>query len=55
MVNPRLLCSTLSATGSGFRFVLDPEFLKGCYPGPGELDSGFPSGDYLVSRFPWDW
>ena len=42
MVKPRLVWLTLSATGSGFRFVLDPGFPKGDYPGPGESDSGFP-------------
>ena len=42
MVNPRLVWLTFLVTGSGFRFVLDPGFSLGGYPGPGESDSGFP-------------
>ena len=42
MVNLRLVQLTLSATGSGFSFVLDPGFHYGDYPGSRELDSGFP-------------
>ena len=55
MVKPRLVWLNLLATGSGLLFVLYPRLPEGDYPGPGELDSGLPEEDYLVSGFSWDW